>query len=84
MHGSARLAQTLHAAGLVDEYRLIVFPVTVGAGKRLLTDDAPASGFTLLEYRTTSTGAVYSALAPAPFRTGGITLEDGRKVTETF
>ncbi len=81
VHGSARLASTLHAAGLVDEYRLLVFPVTVGSGKRLFTQDAPASGFTVVESRTTSTGAVYSALAPAPFRSGGITVEDGKEVT---
>lgn len=83
VHGSAELAATLHRAGLVDEYRLLVFPVTVGAGKRLFTEDAPASGFTLLESRTTSTGAVYSALAPAPFRAGEIVVEDGREVTTT-
>lgn len=81
VHGSARLARTLHMAGLVDEYRLLVFPTTVGGGVRLFTDDAPPCGFTLLESRTTTTGAVYSALAPAPFRTGGVGVEDGREVT---
>jgi dihydrofolate reductase len=80
VHGSARLARTLHAAGLVDEYRLLVFPVTVGAGKRLFDETAPASGYTVLESRTTSTGAVYTALAPTPFSTGGIAVEDGREV----
>lgn len=80
VHGSARLAQTLHAAGLVDEYRLLVFPVTVGAGKRLFTPQAPASGFSLTESRTTLAGCVYSVLTPAPFRTGGIVVEDGREV----
>jgi dihydrofolate reductase len=83
VHGSARLARTLHAAGLVDEYRLLVFPVTVGRGKRLFSEDAPASGFTLVESRTTSTGAVYSALVPAPFRTGEIDVEDGKEVVTT-
>ena len=80
VHGSARLARTLHAAGLVDEYRLLVFPVTVGSGKRLFSDDAPPSGFTVLDTRTTSTGAVYTALTPTPFRTGGIVVEDGKEV----
>jgi dihydrofolate reductase len=79
VHGSARLAQALHAAGLVDEYRLLIFPVTVGAGKRLFTDDAPPLGFTLLESRSTRAGAVYQVLAPKAFETGDFTVRDGRE-----
>ena len=77
VHGSWKLANALHAAGLVDEYRLIVFPVTVGAGKRLFTDDAPATGFTLAETRATPSGAVYSVLTPAPFHTGEFIVTEG-------
>ena len=80
VHGSWRLAGTLHRAGLVDEYRLLTFPVTVGAGKRLFTDDGPASGFRLLESRTTGTGVVYLRLAPAAFTTGTVAVEEGREV----
>jgi len=78
VHGSWELARGLHEAGLVDEYRLLVFPVCVGAGKRLFTDSAPATGFTLVSSRTTSTGAVYSALTPIPFTVGGIEVVDGK------
>jgi dihydrofolate reductase len=78
VHGSARLAQALHAAGLIDEYRLLVFPVTVGAGKRLFTDDAPPRGFCLLESRSTRAGALYQVLAPADFEVGNLTVQDGR------
>ncbi len=80
VHGCARLAASLHAAGLIDEYRLLVVPVTVGSGKRLFTPDAPPSGFHLLETRTASSGAVYSVLEPTPFVRGDITVADGHEV----
>jgi dihydrofolate reductase len=35
VHGSAKLGQSLADAGLVDRYHLLVFPVLLGAGKRL-------------------------------------------------
>ena len=44
VHGSCGLAKTLQEAGLVDEYRLLVFPVLVGAGKRLFSDRAAPIG----------------------------------------
>ena len=50
----------------------MVFPVTVGSGKRLFTPEAPASGYTLVDSRTTSTGVVYSVLQPAPFEVGRV------------
>ena len=79
VHGSAQLAQALHAAGLVDEYRLLVFPVTVGAGKRLFTGDAPPRGYDLLESRSTRAGAVYQVLTPKAFEAGGLQVQDGRE-----
>ncbi|MDZ5661304.1 dihydrofolate reductase family protein [Nocardioides sp. S-58] len=38
VHASARLAQGLAAAGLVDRYHLLVFPVLLGSGKRLFAE----------------------------------------------
>jgi dihydrofolate reductase len=38
VHGSATLARSLSDAGLVDRYHLLVFPVLLGAGKRLFSD----------------------------------------------
>jgi dihydrofolate reductase len=80
VHGSCRLARSLHEAGLVDEYRLITFPVVLGQGKRLFTDGMPASGFEVVDSRLTAAGASYVALRPAPFVTGGFAVVDGRDV----
>jgi dihydrofolate reductase len=79
VHGSCALARALHAAGLVDEYRLLVFPVVVGKGKRLFTEEAPASGFTVVDSRVTKAGAAYTALTPAAFGQGGFSVVDGRE-----
>ena len=38
VHGSATLARTMSDAGLIDRYHLLVFPVLLGAGKRLFSD----------------------------------------------
>jgi len=38
VHASSRLAQSLAAAGLVDRYHLLVFPIVLGTGKRLWSD----------------------------------------------
>ena len=80
IHGSCGLARSLHDAGLIDEYRLLTFPVCVGTGKRLFTDGAAPSGFTVAETRVTSTGATYAALVPTPYETGTAAIEDGKEV----
>jgi dihydrofolate reductase len=59
VHGSPGLAQTLIEHDLIDEYRLLVFPVVVGGGKRLFGAGAKPATMALVTTRTTSTGAVY-------------------------
>lgn len=78
VHGSWQLVQTLHNAGLVDEYRVIEFPVVVGSGKRLFHEGAAPSGFEVVETEVTGTGAVYRVLRPVPFTAGTHTVEEGR------
>jgi dihydrofolate reductase len=51
VNGSARLVETLMAKDLVDEYRLMVFPVVLGKGKRLFGDPARAKALQLAEAR---------------------------------
>jgi dihydrofolate reductase len=81
VHGSCGLARSLHEAGLIDEYRLLVFPVVVGQGKRLFTEGAAPSGFALQESQTTSAGAVYSVLTRTPFGAGTVEVVDGKEVS---
>jgi dihydrofolate reductase len=55
--GSATLAQSLHEAGLVDSWHLMVFPVVLGSGKRLFPADAQDKvKLTLREHRTYANG----------------------------
>lgn len=54
--GSADLAQTLIRNDLVDEYRLLVYPVVLGKGKRLFREGNPPSALRLVDTKTTSTG----------------------------
>ncbi len=56
--GSGELVRQLLAAGLVDELRLIAYPVVLGRGKRLFDDNAQASAFTLAESISTPGGVL--------------------------
>jgi dihydrofolate reductase len=56
IHGSARLAQSLLAAGLIDELRLLIAPVVVGSGRRLFPEGGVSAGLRLLRNETTSGG----------------------------
>jgi dihydrofolate reductase len=47
--GSGELAQTLMANDLVDEYRLMVYPVVLGAGKRLFREGGPRIALKLVD-----------------------------------
>jgi dihydrofolate reductase len=80
LHGSARLAQSLLAAGLVDEVRLVVAPTVLGQGRRLFPDHGPALGMRVTEHTTTPGGLtilVLEATGPAAFATyEGVTSID--------
>ena len=61
--GSITLCHTLIMARLVDEYRLFVYPVVQGRGRRLFPDGFELSKLTLLEARSFAGGIVYSRYA---------------------
>lgn len=56
--GSADLIQTLAAHDLIDEYRLIVFPIVLGTGKRLFQEGLPKLTYELAESRVLESGLV--------------------------
>jgi dihydrofolate reductase len=58
VHGSAGLIQTLFAHDLVDELRVIVFPVMLGAGKRLFAEGTVPRTWRLTSSTATGTGAL--------------------------
>jgi dihydrofolate reductase len=63
IHGSAQLTDALIAQGLIDEWRLIVFPIIVGKGKRLFGDPGGAVNLKLTDSRMVGDGVqilVYS------------------------
>jgi dihydrofolate reductase len=63
--GSNQLLQTLIAADLIDEYRLWVFPVIVGSGKRLFESGVPARGLSLVASQSTPSGILVATYRPA-------------------
>lgn len=57
-HGSGEMVRHLLAAGLVDELRLLFYPLVLGKGRRLFGDDAMPSEFNFVESSTTATGVI--------------------------
>jgi dihydrofolate reductase len=65
VHGSGNLIQTLLRHNLVDQYRLWVFPLVIGSGKRLFSDGTIPSGLKLVESTVSTTGVVIGTYEPA-------------------
>jgi dihydrofolate reductase len=57
--GSAQLHHGLVERGLVDEWRLMVFPVLLGSGKRLFGEAADLTGLELVDSRQLASGSLY-------------------------
>ncbi|WP_232385097.1 dihydrofolate reductase family protein [Actinomadura violacea] len=60
VQGSSDLIRTLQEAGLIDEYRLLTFPVVLGDGKRLFASGTVPAGLKLTEVTSTAAGVVHS------------------------
>jgi dihydrofolate reductase len=64
IHGSPGLIRSLMPHGLIDEYRLLVYPIILGRGKRLL-DETSQSKLKLVDSKAFGTGVVKVVYEPA-------------------
>lgn len=63
--GSATLVRTLMAHQLVDEYRLMLFPIVLGSGKRLFGDSPEAADLRLVDSTVLASGTLILTYRPA-------------------
>jgi len=63
--GSGRLVHTLMEHDLVDEYRLMVFPLVLGAGKRLFENMGRKAALSLVEEKPVGSGVLILVYRPA-------------------
>jgi dihydrofolate reductase len=76
VHGSGNLIQTLLKHDLIDEFRLKIFPITLGTGKRLFGNGTIPAGLKLVDGRTSTTGVIIATYERAGVvRTGSFALE---------
>ena len=65
VHGSAQLVRALIEHGLVDELRLMVFPVVLGSGKRLFSETSEKRPLKLTDSKTVGDGVAIQVYEPA-------------------
>jgi dihydrofolate reductase len=68
--GSGQLIQTLIEHSLVDEYRLLVFPLVLGSGKRMFPEGGTPADLQLVDAVTSSSGVIVATYRPAPASNG--------------
>jgi dihydrofolate reductase len=62
--GSGELVHSLMSLDLIDEYRLMVFPVVVGSGKRLFREESEKKVLKLIETKAFSSGVIVLTYRP--------------------
>jgi len=65
IYGSGQLVDSLMQHGLIDEYRLMVYPLVMGSGKRLFRNAHDTTELSLVESQAFSTGVVVLTYQPA-------------------
>jgi len=75
IQGSSGLIQTLLQARLIDQFNLLVFPVVLGAGKRLFAEGTTAMGLRLASSKASRSGVIISSYVPGgDVKTGSFAL----------
>ncbi|VVB53444.1 Uncharacterised protein [uncultured archaeon] len=74
VHGSSNLIQTLLKNDLIDEFRLWIFPITIGKGKRLFSDGTQPASLKLIDSKTSTTGVIIATYEPAGELKTGVKL----------
>ncbi len=76
VHGSGDLIQTLLEHDLIDELRLLTFPLALGTGKRLFAEGTMPAGFEVTRSQVSSTGVVMASYrSGAEIRYGSFALD---------
>ncbi len=63
--GSGDLIQSLMRRNLIDEYVLLIYPLVLGSGRRLVPDGGAFAALRLVDSKTTATGVVIATYQPA-------------------
>jgi dihydrofolate reductase len=68
LYGSSALLNTLMEHELIDQYRLMIYPIVLGQGKRLFGEANGEKPLRLVDVSTTSRGVMIADYEPAPSR----------------
>jgi len=63
--GSGNLVQTLLKQNLIDRMHLLMYPITLGQGKKLFAEGTQAQNFKLVDSKILTTGVIYAIYEPA-------------------
>jgi dihydrofolate reductase len=64
IQGSSTIYPGLLAAGLIDRLSLIIYPITLGKGKRLFGEGTPAGALRMVDHKVTAKGTVVATYEP--------------------
>jgi dihydrofolate reductase len=63
--GSSEIYPGLLSAGLLDRLTVLIYPLTLGAGKRLFGDGTPAGALKMVDHKVTPVGTIIATYEPA-------------------